>query len=74
MFDNLGAMLKAAGRSFADVVRTTVFLADMNDFARDERGLRHATSRSRTRRARPCRWRGSRRDARVEIDVIAALD
>ena len=33
VFDNLGAVLKAGGRSFADVVRTTVFLADMNDFA-----------------------------------------
>jgi 2-iminobutanoate/2-iminopropanoate deaminase len=33
VFDNLGAVLKAAGRSFADVARTTVFLADMNDFA-----------------------------------------
>jgi enamine deaminase RidA (YjgF/YER057c/UK114 family) len=26
-------VLEAGGRSFADVVRTTVFLADMNDFA-----------------------------------------
>ena len=33
VFDNLAAVLKAGGRSFADVVRTTVFLADMNDFA-----------------------------------------
>ncbi len=32
VFDNLAAVLKAGGRSFADVVRTTVFLADMNDF------------------------------------------
>lgn len=31
--DNLGAVLAAAGMSFADVVKTTVFLADMNDFA-----------------------------------------
>ena len=33
VFENLGAVLSAGGRSFADVVRTTVFLADMNDFA-----------------------------------------
>ena len=33
VFENLGAVLKAGGRSFNDVVRTTVFLADMNDFA-----------------------------------------
>lgn|SRR5690606_34731588 len=31
--DNLGAVLAAAGASFADVVKTTIFLASMNDFA-----------------------------------------
>jgi len=30
---NMGAVLKAAGATFQDVVKTTVFLADMNDFA-----------------------------------------
>lgn len=29
---NLGAVLKAGGSSFAQVVRTTIFLADMDDF------------------------------------------
>jgi len=33
VLDNIGALLKAAGLSFSDVVRTTIFLADMNDFA-----------------------------------------
>src|SRR5512140_1432623 len=33
VFDNLDAILKAAGASFDNVVRTTVFLADMEDFA-----------------------------------------
>lgn len=31
--DNLSAVLQAAGMSCADVVKTTVFLADINDFA-----------------------------------------
>ena len=31
--DNLGAVLQAAGMDYADVVKTTVFLKDMNDFA-----------------------------------------
>ena len=31
--DNLGAVLQAAGMDYCDVVKTTVFLADMNDFA-----------------------------------------
>ena len=32
VFKNLGAILEAAGASFDNVVRTTVYLADMNDF------------------------------------------
>lgn len=31
--DNLGAVLKAAGMDYGNVVKTTVFLADMGDFA-----------------------------------------
>jgi 2-iminobutanoate/2-iminopropanoate deaminase len=33
VLDNLAAVLAAAGASLADVVRTTLFLADMADFA-----------------------------------------
>jgi len=33
VLDNLGAVLAAAGASFAQVVKTTVFLANMADFA-----------------------------------------
>jgi 2-iminobutanoate/2-iminopropanoate deaminase len=32
VLDSIGALLKAAGLSFGDVVRTTIFLADINDF------------------------------------------
>lgn len=32
-FANLGAVLKAAGLGFEDVVKANVFLTDMNDFA-----------------------------------------
>jgi 2-iminobutanoate/2-iminopropanoate deaminase len=31
---NLGAVLEAAGSSYDDVVKTTVFLQDMNDFSK----------------------------------------
>jgi 2-iminobutanoate/2-iminopropanoate deaminase len=34
VLQNVGAVLAAAGRSLADVVKATVFLQDMNDFAR----------------------------------------
>jgi 2-iminobutanoate/2-iminopropanoate deaminase len=33
VLDNIGALLTAAELSFADVVRTTIYLADMSDFA-----------------------------------------
>lgn len=31
--ENIGALLEAADLTFADVVRTTIYLADINDFA-----------------------------------------
>jgi 2-iminobutanoate/2-iminopropanoate deaminase len=31
---NLGAVLEAAGSSYKDVVKATVFLQDMNDFSK----------------------------------------
>ena len=34
VFDNLAAVLAAAGLSFSDVVKTTVYLLRMEDFAR----------------------------------------
>ncbi|MFO8039228.1 MAG: RidA family protein [Sodalinema sp.] len=33
VLENLQAILTAAGASFSDVVKTTVFLADMNEFS-----------------------------------------
>ena len=72
VFENLGAVLAAAGRSFADVVRTTVYLADMNDFAAMNEVYATyfsspAPARSTIQAAR------LPRDARVEIDVIAEV-
>jgi 2-iminobutanoate/2-iminopropanoate deaminase len=67
---NLTEVLKAAGCGLEDVVKTTVFLADMNDFAvMNEAYGRYFKSdppaRSTVQAAR------LPRDARVEIDVIA---
>ena len=71
---NVGAILQAAGASFGSVVRATVFLADLNDFAamNDVYGTFFGAAlappaRSTVQVAR------LPRDARVEIDVIAAL-
>jgi 2-iminobutanoate/2-iminopropanoate deaminase len=73
VFDNLGAVLKAGGRSFADVVRTTVFLADMNDFAavNDVYGTYFSEPYPARATVQVARLP---KDARVEIDLIAAFD
>ena len=67
---NLGAVLKAAGCTPADVVRCTVFLKSMNDFAAmngvyGEVFAEHPPSRSTIEAAR------LPKDALVEIDCIA---
>ena len=70
---NIGALLTAAGIDFSHVVRTTVFLADMGEFASmNEVYARYMVdpppARSTVQVAR------LPRDARVEIDVIAIVD
>jgi 2-iminobutanoate/2-iminopropanoate deaminase len=68
---NLAEVLRAAGTSLEAVVKTTVYLADMNDFAAmNEVYGRYFSNeppaRSTVQAAR------LPRDARVEIDAIAA--
>lgn len=72
VFQNIGEILKAGGASFDHVVRTTVFLADMNDFA--AMNDVYATYFTAPAPARAT-VQVSRlpRDARVEIDVIASI-
>ena len=73
VFDNLGAVLGAGGRSFADVVRTTVFLADMNDFAAVNEVYGTYFSEPYPARA-TVQVARLPKDARVEIDLIASFD
>jgi len=72
VLENLGAVLAAAGASFANVVKTTIFLADMADFAAvnaiyGERFPSEPPARSTVAAA------GLPRNVRVEIDAIAVL-
>jgi 2-iminobutanoate/2-iminopropanoate deaminase len=72
VLDNVKAVLAAAGATFDHVARTTVYLADMNDFAAmnavyAEYFSSPAPARSTVQAAR------LPRDVRVEIDVIAVL-
>lgn len=70
VFDNIEAILKAAGLSLDDVVKTTVYLARMDDFA-----AMNAIYARRFGNHRPARSTVAvsqlPKDAPVEIDVIA---
>lgn len=71
---NLEAILQAAGVGFQDVVKTTVFLADMNDFAAMNAVYTGAFDEA-IAPARAC-VEVSRlpKDVRVEIDCIAVKE
>jgi 2-iminobutanoate/2-iminopropanoate deaminase len=69
---NLGEVLSAAGVSFANVVKTSVFLADMNDFAEMNEVYSRYFSENKPARATVAAA-GLPRGARVEIDCIAVL-
>jgi 2-iminobutanoate/2-iminopropanoate deaminase len=71
VLDNIGALLNAGDRSFADVVRTTIFLADMNDFGAVNEIYGQYFSEPYPARA-TVQVARLPKDARVEIDVIAA--
>jgi len=68
---NIDAVLKAAGLALADVVRTTIFLADMNDFAAVNAVYGTFFSDPYPARA-TVQVSRLPKDARVEIDAIAA--
>jgi 2-iminobutanoate/2-iminopropanoate deaminase len=72
VLQNMGELLKAGGADFANVVRTTIFLTDMNDFAAvNEIYASYFTepypARATVQVAR------LPKDVRVEIDAIAVV-
>src|ERR1700674_2142403 len=71
VLDNIGAVLKAGDLSFADVVRTTVFLADINDFAAMNQVYGAYFSEPYPARA-TVEVARLPRGARIEIDAIAS--
>ena len=72
VFQNISEILKAGGATLDHVVRTTVFLADMNDFAAMNEVYADYFKAPAPARA-TVQVSRLPRDARVEIDVIAAL-
>lgn len=69
---NLTAVLQAAGTNLNNVVKTTVFLADMNDFTAMNEIYAEFFSENKPARATVQAARLPR-DARVEIDCIAII-
>ena len=73
VMENIGRLLVAGGLDFSAVVRSTVFLADMNDFQ-----AMNAVYGSYFTEPYPARATVQvarlPRDARIEIDVIASYD
>lgn len=69
---NLKAILDAAGASWNDVVKTTVFLHDMNDFPRVNEVYARALGAARPARS-TVQVSALPRGVLVEIDAIAAL-
>ena len=73
VLENLKSVLEAAGSSLARVVRTTVFLKDMGEFAKmnEVYGRYFASNPPARATVEAARLP---RDARVEIDCIAIVD
>ncbi len=70
---NLGAVLAAAGASFDDVVRCTIYLVDLADFARVNEVYARAFTGEPPARV-TVQVAALPRGARVEIDAVAVLD
>ena len=69
---NLSAVLEAAGSSLAQVVKTTVFLADMKEFSGMNEVYTRFFSEPPPARATVAAA-GLPRDARVEIEAVALV-
>jgi 2-iminobutanoate/2-iminopropanoate deaminase len=73
VMENLAAVLAAAGAGFHDVVRCTIYLADLGDFAKVNEVYGRRFPRDPPARA-TVQVAALPRGARVEIDAIAVLD
>ncbi len=72
VLDNLGAVLREAGFDYGDVVKTTIYLIDMQDFAAVNAVYERAFGTAKPARSTVA-VAGLPRGARVEIDAIARV-
>ncbi|KKJ01169.1 RidA family protein [Prochlorothrix hollandica] len=70
---NLRSVLQAGGVDFAQVVKTTVFLADMNDFAKVNRIYSQYFDEATAPARATVEVARLPKDAKVEIDCIAVI-
>jgi len=73
VFANLKAILDAAGSGFDQVVKTTVFLLDMNEFAAMNAVYQTYFSGAEPPARSTIQVARLPKDARVEIEVVAAI-
>jgi 2-iminobutanoate/2-iminopropanoate deaminase len=73
VMENLGAVLAAAGAGFEHVVRCTIYLADLGDFAKVNEVYGRRFPGDPPARA-TVQVAALPRGARVEIDAVAVLD
>jgi 2-iminobutanoate/2-iminopropanoate deaminase len=72
VMENLKAILTAAGASFDDVVKTTIYLIDLSDFAAANQVYASYFSGTFPARA-TVQVAALPKDARIEIDALAHL-
>jgi 2-iminobutanoate/2-iminopropanoate deaminase len=73
VLDNLAAVLAAGGATFANVVRTTIYLTDLGDFAKVNEAYGKRFGDNPPARA-TVQVAALPRGAAVEIDAIASLE
>ena len=72
IFDNLAAVMAAAGGSLADIVKLTIYLVDLNDFAKVNAVMAEYFQEPYPSRATVA-IAGLPKDAPVEVEAIAHL-
>ena len=73
VMENIHAILKAAGADFSAVVKTTIFLADMNDFTTVNKVYGNYFDEATAPARETIQVAKLPKNARVEISVVAVL-
>lgn len=72
VLENLKAVMEASGSSLEDIVKTTIYLTDINDFSKVNEIYASYFSRGKPARSTVC-VAALPKNARIEIDAIAEI-